>query len=62
MKMICVKKYDGQDITIGKTYEILSGYGHKYFLTDNNSEVLYFPQYFMSIEEHRDKQLNEILK
>ena len=51
--------------TIGKTYEIIEysdsfgdiGY---YFIADDGKELIYFTHNFITIEQFRENQLNEI--
>ena len=72
MKAICIKNYDESNsrTTIGKVYEILqynkdtniiTAYDYKpYFVADNGDELWYEPDYFITIEQWRDNQLNKI--
>ena len=69
MKVICVNRIDiNKDaLTIGKTYEILynaeNGNTEKWFIADDGTELLYFDndKDFITLEQHRDNQLNQIL-
>jgi hypothetical protein len=64
MKMICIKNSDevNSRTTIGKVYEILIDYdsGDEYFVADNGDELWYHSHYFISVEKHRENQLNKI--
>jgi hypothetical protein len=72
MKVICISnklKYTG--ITIGKEYEIIPELLSQisdfyinddiYHIRNNNGFDFYYPkEYFITIEEYRDKKLNEL--
>jgi hypothetical protein len=63
MKLICNKK--SINTTIGKTYEIIEysdSYGDigYYFIGDDGKELIYFTHNFITIEQFRENQLNEI--
>lgn len=72
MKVICIKNYDevNSRTTIGKIYEIhkynkdtniITAYDYKsYFVADNGDELWYEPDYFISVEQHRENQLNQL--
>jgi hypothetical protein len=64
MKAICIKNYDEVNYrtTIGKVYEILQDYDSEdeFFVADNGDELWYEPDYFITIEQHRENQLNKI--
>jgi len=67
MKAICIKNYDDVNsrTTIGKVYEIFEDYvindsDDKYFVADNGDELWYHSHYFISVEKHRENQLNKI--
>lgn len=68
MKVICVNKnrFSKDELTIGKTYEILShnrdGYKVQWFIADDGSELLYFDNDtdFITLEQWREQQLNQI--
>jgi len=66
MKAICIKNYDDVNsrTTIGKVYEIFEDYdsGDEFFVADNGDELWYQSNYFISVEQHRDNQLNKILE
>ena len=65
MKAICIKNYDilYSRTTIGKVYEIFEDYdsGDEFFVGDNGVELWYVADYFISVEQHRENQLNQIL-
>ena len=69
MKVICVNRIDiNKDaLTIGKTYEILYHTEHgdtvQWFIADDGTELLYFDndKDFITLEQHRENQLNQIL-
>jgi hypothetical protein len=67
MKAICIKNYDevNSRTTIGKVYEIFEDYvindsDDKYFVADNGDELWYQSNYFISVEQWRENQLNKI--
>ena len=63
MKAICIKNYDDLSrTTIGKVYEIFEDceIGDEFFVADNGDELWYHPDYFISVEQHREQQLNKI--
>jgi hypothetical protein len=67
MKAICIKNYDDVNsrTTIGKVYEIFEDYvindsDDKYFVADNGDELWYQSNYFISVEQWRENQLNKI--
>ena len=71
MKAICIKNYDevNSRTTIGKVYEIhvdnivISSYDEDedyFFIADNGDELWYDSNYFISVEQHRENQLNKI--
>lgn len=68
MKAICIKNYDDVNsrTTIGKVYEIFEDYvindsDDKYFVADNGDELWYHPDYFITLEQWRENQLNKLL-
>ena len=64
MKMICIKNSDevNSRTTIGKVYEILIDHDseYEYFVADNGDELWYQSNYFISVEQWRENQLNKI--
>jgi hypothetical protein len=64
MKMICIKNSDevNSRTTIGKVYEIFEDYdsGDEFFVADNGDELWYQSNYFISVKQHRENQLNKI--
>ena len=56
------KHYFNNDLTKGKTYEVLD-FGNVYkIINDDGNLDWYYKSMFMPLEEWRDQQLNEILK
>jgi len=66
MKAICIKKYEkvNSRTTIGKVYEILSDNDneYEYFVADNGDHLWYDPDYFITLEQHRENQINKLLE
>lgn len=65
LKAICIKNYDqvNSRTTIGKVYEIYQEKGDDaYFVGDNGDELWYEPNYFITVEKHRENQINKILE
>ena len=66
IKAICIKKYDevNSRTTIGKVYEIYQYNKDNtidaYFVGDNGDELWYDPNYFTTIEQHRENQINKL--
>jgi len=68
MKVICVKNYSNSRTTIGKVYEIYQPFDNHpikskiryYFVADNGNKLWYDPDYFITLEQHRENQLNKI--
>jgi hypothetical protein len=64
MKMICIKNSDevNSRTTIGKVYEILIDHDSEdeFFVADNGDELWYQSNYFISVEQWRENQLNKI--
>jgi hypothetical protein len=65
MKAICIKNSDevNSRTTIGKVYEIYEDdSGDEYFVADNGDELWYQSNYFISVEQWRENQLNKLLE
>jgi hypothetical protein len=69
MKAICIKNYDDVNsrTTIGKVYEIFEDYvindsDDKYFVADNGDELWYHSDYFITLEQWRENQINKLLE
>jgi hypothetical protein len=69
MKAICIKNYEevNSRTTIGKVYEIFQEYNssednyyNEYFVADNGDELWYSSDQFITVEQHRENQLNLI--
>ena len=68
MIVVCVNKnrFSKDELTIGKTYEILYHTEHgdtvQWFIADDGTELLYFDndKDFITVEQHRENQLNKI--
>ena len=64
MKAICIKNSGevNSRTTIGKVYEILKDHDSddEYFVADNGDELWYHSYCFISLEQHRENQLNKI--
>lgn len=69
MKVICIKNYDEVNsriitiLTIGKVYDLIyeSTKIKYYFVADNDYNLWYDPDYFITVEQWRENQLNQIL-
>ena len=63
--MICIKNSDevNSRTTIGKVYEILIDHDSEdeYFVADNGDELWYFSDHFITVEQHRENQINKLL-
>ncbi len=69
MKAVCIKNYDevNSRTTIGKVYEIFEDYvindsDDKYFVADNGDELWYHSDYFITLEQWRENQINKLLE
>jgi len=70
MKVICVNnnRFSKDELTIGKTYEILSHTEHgdtvQWFIADDGSELLFFDNDtdFIPLEQWRENQINKLLE
>ena len=64
MKAICIKNYDevNSRTTIGKVYEIYKDHDSddEFFVADNGDELWYHSDCFITLEQHRENQLNKI--
>lgn len=68
MDIVCInnrvlnlmKPFD--NITIGKSYQVLYTYVDSYYLVSDYGEKLIYPKYlFITLEEYRNNKLNNIL-
>jgi urate oxidase len=61
MKVVCVD--DSINIlTKGKTYEVISINDYEYFIKNDDGGFRWFHQNrFITLEEHRQKQLNKLI-
>ncbi len=65
MKVVCINNLSGGrpcELAIGKVYEVLRQETNYYLLTDNNigSRYYYRKSFFTTIDEIRDKKLNDL--
>lgn len=67
MKVVCIKKYKSMgfqhQLTYGKTYDILEWSIDKksvYIINDRGQEDIFYITNFLSQDEWREKQLNEL--
>ena len=69
MKVICIcidnkiSTKAPSDLTIGKVYDAIGTYGKVFFLTnDKGKRAYYHKDRFITLEEWRDKILNNLLE
>ena len=62
MKVICINNVGYEPrLTVGKEYEIIKTFQNFiYILNDDERKMFYKASLFVTVEEYRDKKLNEL--
>ena len=65
MKIVCISKGINRHLTIGKTYDVIKEYTSEYIIIDDNYDnyTNWYPKnWFKTLAEYRNEQINKLLR